>query len=103
MQLEYKKQNPNLEVVNELMVSTFALRRKDILNNPCDLRTLLDKYPFLRTIDQVHVFIVQCACVKFFIIVNKRNGEDRKISRVATNVSIQVERISEADTSAGVL
>ena len=29
------------------MTATFALQRKDILEHNCDLKTLLEKYPFL--------------------------------------------------------
>ena len=55
LQTEFKKTHHNLQIVNELMSSSFALRRKDILEHPCGLKAVLEKYPFLRNPDQVHI------------------------------------------------
>lgn len=53
LMLEYKKTKPNMSVVNALMERTYAFRRTDILENSCDVTTILSKYPFLQNIDQV--------------------------------------------------
>ena len=46
---EYAKTRPNKKIVTELMTLTFPMRRTEILNNPCDINQLLEKYPFLQT------------------------------------------------------
>ena len=53
LQVEFKKQHRNPQVVGELMSTTFALRRKDILAHTYDLKAVLDKYPFLGCVDHV--------------------------------------------------
>ena len=71
LQLEFKKARPNQAVVAELMLSSFSLRRKDIVDNPQDLRTVLSKYPFLGQTSQVSVsavclyvchLLTRCSC-----------------------------------------
>ena len=42
--LESKKAHPNMTVVRELMQTTFALRRRDILNTSYNTQTLFSKY-----------------------------------------------------------
>ena len=46
---QYSKSHPNQQIVTELMRITFAMRRTDILNCPCDVKTIFEKYPFLQT------------------------------------------------------
>ena len=58
--IESKKVHPNLLVVNELMSSTFALRRGDILSKSCDIQTIFSKYPFLQNSEQVKLYKVIC-------------------------------------------
>ena len=53
LQMEYKKERPNPQIVEELMSSSFAMRRTDILNTSYDLQTLFGKYPFLNDTKQV--------------------------------------------------
>ena len=53
LQSEHKKTNHNRQVVNELMSSTFSMRRQDITENPRSVQTLFDKYPFLNDVEQV--------------------------------------------------
>ena len=53
LQTEHKKTRHNPQIVNELMVSTFPMRREDITKSPYDLSTLFEKYPFLNDIHQV--------------------------------------------------
>ena len=40
---EFKKNKANVQVVDELMDSSFSMRRQDILDNPYDLVSLLKK------------------------------------------------------------
>ena len=49
LKTEYTKAHHNMHLVSELMNLTFAMRRFDILNNPCDINGILEKYPFLQT------------------------------------------------------
>ncbi|XP_019852127.1 PREDICTED: uncharacterized protein LOC109582011 [Amphimedon queenslandica] len=42
-----------MQVVTELMASTFVMRRRDIIENPCDVCTLFVKYPFLGNVQQL--------------------------------------------------
>ena len=53
LQLEYKKTRPNPQVVRELMTTTFAMRRADLLSKAYDVLTVFEKYPFLNDVDQV--------------------------------------------------
>lgn len=53
LQLEHKKTTPNIQIVNELMASTFSLRQQDITENPRNIQTLFEKYPFLNDVQQV--------------------------------------------------
>ena len=50
---EFKKRYPNIQVVQELMSLTFAMRRADILKNKYDVMSLFTKYPFLQNTEQV--------------------------------------------------
>ena len=56
LQAEYKKTRHNPQIVDELMASTFPKRRQDITQNPCDLCTLFERYPFLNDINQVMAY-----------------------------------------------
>lgn len=60
LQAEFKKARPNQAVVSELMSSSFSLRRKDIIENPRDLKSILDKYPFLGKTDEVGFKYIGC-------------------------------------------
>ena len=62
---EMSKAHPNSCVVKELMEKSFSMRRQDIMDNPCDITTLLVKYPYLSEQDQV-VVIVMYMCMKVF-------------------------------------
>lgn len=57
LQAEFKKSRPNYQVVEELMDLSFQMRHDDI-NNPCNLTTLLQKYPFLKIEDEVSIIIL---------------------------------------------
>ena len=50
---EAKRRNPREEVVQPLMATTFAQRRRDILNFPAAIHDTLQKYPFLSNQDEV--------------------------------------------------
>lgn len=51
---ESLKSKPNLQLVEELMNLSYKMRRVDILDNPCDLSSLFEKYPFLKNEKQVN-------------------------------------------------
>ena len=51
---ESLKSKPNLQLVEELMNLLYKMRRVDILDNPCDLLSLFEKYPFLKNEEQVN-------------------------------------------------
>ena len=53
---EFKKNKANVQVVDELMDSSFPMRRQDILDNPYDLVFLFEKYPFLQKEREVRLF-----------------------------------------------
>ena len=63
LQAEFKKVRPNKAVVGELMSSSFSLRRKDIIENPRDLASILDKYPFLGKTDEVGFMYMYIYCI----------------------------------------
>ena len=44
---EKSKSHPNMALVDDLMEKTFYFRRKDIIDNPCGIALLLQKYPYL--------------------------------------------------------
>ena len=46
-----------MDAVEELMMCTFPFRRAEILNAPCDVLSLFDKYPFLRDMEQVYTHL----------------------------------------------
>ena len=48
LQAEWKKSTRNMMVIEELMMRTFAFRRKKIVENPKDVQVLLSEYPFLQ-------------------------------------------------------
>ena len=49
-----KKGRRNQNIINSLVKQTFAMRRKDITDNPSHSHAVLRKYPFLKEVDQVH-------------------------------------------------
>ena len=49
LKAQYAKPHPNQQIVSELMQITFAMRRADILNFPCEVAQIFKKYPFLQT------------------------------------------------------
>uniref|UniRef100_A0A1X7ULL7 Uncharacterized protein n=1 Tax=Amphimedon queenslandica TaxID=400682 RepID=A0A1X7ULL7_AMPQE len=53
LQSEHTKTNHNSQVVNELMASTFSMRRQDITENLRSVQTLFEKYPFLNDVQQL--------------------------------------------------
>ena len=50
---EYKKRHPNMTLVDELMDVSFSMRRRDLLDNPCDITTVFANYPCLQNPEQV--------------------------------------------------
>ena len=52
---EAKRRKPRKEVVQPLMATTFAQRRRDILQFPAAVHETLQKYPFLGNQDEVYV------------------------------------------------
>lgn len=57
LQQEYKKGKPNPNVVAELMVATYNKRHKEILDQPVPVSSILLKFPFLQSYEEVHVLI----------------------------------------------
>ena len=49
LKAQYTKPHANQQIVSELMQITFAMRRADILNFPCEVAQIFKKYPFLQT------------------------------------------------------
>lgn len=49
LRAEFAKAHHNKQIVSELMSITFSMRRADILQSPCDINSILEKYPFLQT------------------------------------------------------
>ena len=45
---EYKKRDPNITLVNELMEASFSMQRRDLLDNSCDITTIFANYPCLQ-------------------------------------------------------
>ena len=50
---EKSKSHPNMALVDNLMEKTFYFQRKDIIDNPCGIALLLQKYSYLGTECQV--------------------------------------------------
>lgn len=44
---EFLKRHPKMDAVDQVMDTTFAMRRNDILTNPRSISALLNSYPFL--------------------------------------------------------
>ena len=61
LQTEHKKQLPNTPIVEELMSSSFALRRADLLQNNHTITDVFQKYPFLNNPDHIHHNIMHIA------------------------------------------
>ena len=57
LQAEWHKPKRNIMVIEELMEKTFAMRRREILSNSCNVQTLFKKFPFLQDPEQVIVVI----------------------------------------------
>lgn len=55
LSFEFKKAQPNIPVVTELMALSYAMRRQDILKNSYGITEILEHYPFLQFCDQVGV------------------------------------------------
>ena len=53
LKTEFKKKNRNDQVVSELMDRTFPLRRQTILEQPMNLDSIFEKFPFLQESGQV--------------------------------------------------
>lgn len=51
---ESLKSKPNLQLVEELMNLSYKMRLVDILDNPFDLSSFFEKYPFLKNEKQVN-------------------------------------------------
>ena len=65
---EWMKQKRNAALVEELMERTFAMRRREILENSCDVKTLFKKYPFMQDPEQVAV-AANCMCYGIIVCV----------------------------------
>ena len=65
LQAEWSKVKRNVMMVEELMERTFPMRRREILENSCDVQTLFKKFPFLQDPEQVIVvnFYANVRCV----------------------------------------
>ena len=65
LQAEWSKVKWNVMVVGELMERTFPMRRREILDNSCNVQTLFKKFPFLQDPEQVIVahFCAYVRCV----------------------------------------
>ena len=66
--MEKSKSRPNMDIVNELMSVSFAMRRQDFLENVCDITKVLGKYLFLGTSDQVHETLIVLIVIMFIHI-----------------------------------
>lgn len=55
LQSEHEKTTPNIQIVNELMALTFSLRQQDITENPRNVQTLFEKYPFLNDVQRCQI------------------------------------------------
>ena len=53
LQIEFKKHNRNIAVIDDLMTRSFAFRRTEIIENTYDLPALFTKFPLLQEADQV--------------------------------------------------
>ena len=53
LRTEWSKTNRDAMLVEELMNRTFAMWRREIVENPCDVQSLFKKFPFLQQSDQV--------------------------------------------------
>ena len=57
LKTEYRKQQPNIVVVDDLMERSFSMRRQDITGNGYSgVLTLFDVYPFLQEFTQVYYY-----------------------------------------------
>ena len=56
---EFLKRNPNMVAVDQIMDTTFAMRRNDILVDPRSVSALLDCYPFLGVAKEASSWITQ--------------------------------------------
>ena len=65
LKAEFSKTRHNKQIVSELMNVTFSMRRADILQSPCDIIKILEKYPFLQT-DFVSTQITYAVYIKCF-------------------------------------
>ena len=50
---EFKKTNRNDQVVSDVMDRTFPLRRQTILEQPMNIESIFEKFPFLQESGQV--------------------------------------------------
>ena len=57
LQSEWTKSSRNAVTVEQLMETTFAMRRRDILQAPTDVQTTFSKYPFLQDPNQVQYLL----------------------------------------------
>ena len=54
LQNEWKKPSRNAMLVEQLMHKTFAMRRREIVENSCGVQMLFKKFPFLQDPEQVN-------------------------------------------------
>ena len=64
LQVEFTKARRNQHVVTDLMDRTFAMRRREILEEPHDLDGLFEQFPFHQQSDQVWM----CICISVTFI-----------------------------------
>lgn len=82
LKAEFKKTRTNYDTVQDLMDRTFALRRKDILENTYDLNTIFTLFPFLQESEQVKIlllsaYLILCCCCLDNERIGSNNGEKR--------------------------
>ena len=71
LQQECRKGRPNQHVLTELMSATFKHRYKEIQDHPLPVSTILQKYPALKSFDEVrhllmHETIITCMTVAVY-------------------------------------
>lgn len=55
LQQEEKKLSPNKRIITDLMVRTYPLRRKEIMEDPQPIQQLFITYPSLKRSEQVKI------------------------------------------------
>ena len=64
LQGEFSKTKRNPQIVTELMVKTYPLRRVEVLEPSPSLSELFERFPFLQEVDHVSA---PCACIYMYV------------------------------------